>query len=77
MKIAVAQIKCSLGDISANIEQVGLLAQQAAEKGCHVIIFPEMVDTGYEMLVIREKASSWDEAPFQTIQRIALKTAFI
>jgi len=72
MKIAVAQMKCALGDVSANISQVVSLTQKAAEKGCHVIIFPEMVDTGYEMSVIREKASSWEEAPFKSIQKAAL-----
>jgi len=71
MKIAVAQIKCSLGDVSANISQIASLAQKAANKCCHVIVFPEMVDTGYEMSIIREKASTWDEAPFQSIQKIA------
>lgn len=73
MKIAIAQIKCSLGDISANINQIAALTQQAKEKGCDVIVFPEMVDTGYEMSVIREKAASWDEAPFQSLQAIAAK----
>ncbi len=71
MKIAVAQIKCSLGDVSANIDQIVSLSQKAKEKGSDVIVFPEMVDTGYEMSVIREKASSWDEAPFQSIKTIA------
>ncbi len=71
MKIAVAQIKCSLGDTMANLEQIGALTQNAAEKECDVIVFPEMVDTGYDMSVIREKASPWHEAVFQTIQTIA------
>ena len=71
MKIAVAQIKCSLGDITANIDRLSSLSQKAKEKGSDVIVFPEMVDTGYEMSVIREKASSWDEPPFQSIQNIA------
>ncbi|MDZ7332123.1 MAG: carbon-nitrogen family hydrolase [candidate division KSB1 bacterium] len=71
MRIAVAQIKCSLGDPLSNLEQIAALTQNAAEKGCHVIVFPEMVDTGYEMSVVREKASSWNDAPFQTIQNIA------
>jgi len=71
MKVAVAQIKCMLGDPQANLEQISSLCQNAAEKGCDVIVFPEMVDTGYDMSVIREKASSWNEAPFQTIKTIA------
>jgi omega-amidase len=71
MKIAVAQIKCSLGDVSANISQVASLSQAAASKGCHVIVFPEMVDTGYEMSVIRETASSWDGESFHALQQIA------
>jgi len=71
MKIAIGQIKCSLGNVSANIDQMASLSQRAKEKESDVVVFPEMVDTGYEMLVIREKASSWDEAPFQSIQEIA------
>ncbi len=71
MKIAVAQIKCSLGDVTANIEQIASLSQKAAMKGSDVIIFPEMADTGYEMSVIREKASAWDEAPLNALEKVA------
>lgn len=74
MKIAIAQIKCSLGDVSANISQVASLSQTAAGKGCHVIVFPEMIDTGYEMSVIRETASSWDGELFHALQKIASDT---
>lgn len=75
MKIAVAQIKCFLGDVSANIDQIASLSQKAKEKGSDVIVLPEMIDTGYEMSVIRKKACSWDEAPFQSIQQIAKENA--
>ncbi|MDZ7317539.1 MAG: carbon-nitrogen family hydrolase [candidate division KSB1 bacterium] len=71
MKVAVAQMKCTVGNIDANIEQMTAWAKNAADQGCQVIVFPETVDTGYEMTVIREKADFWPGRSFLSVQQIA------
>ncbi|MGD8395506.1 MAG: nitrilase-related carbon-nitrogen hydrolase [Candidatus Eiseniibacteriota bacterium] len=60
MKIAVAQIECRPGDIDANLTRIHERVTRAAEKGCEVVVFPEMVDTGYELAAIQNLASRWD-----------------
>jgi len=59
MKIAVAQISCSLGDPEANLLKVRDFSRRAKELGAELIVFPEMTDTGYSMPVIRAHANHW------------------
>jgi omega-amidase len=60
MKIAVAQISCSLGDPEANLLKVRDFCRRAKETGAELIVFPEMTDTGYSMPVIRAHANHWN-----------------
>ncbi|NQT73962.1 MAG: carbon-nitrogen family hydrolase [Chloroflexi bacterium] len=71
MKIAVAQLDCSLGDIDLNCSKITSFAERAKKEGCDLIVFSEMMDTGYEMHTIQETASSWSEQPFITAKRAA------
>src|SRR5437667_5116044 len=73
MKIAVAQIWCSLGDPEANLSKVRDFSRQAKETGAELIVFPEMTDTGYSMPVIRTHAASWTSGFVPGIQEIATK----
>ena len=59
MKIAVAQISCSLGDPEANLSKVRDFSRRAKEAGAELIVFPEMTDTGYSMPVIQKHADHW------------------
>jgi predicted amidohydrolase len=59
MKIAVAQISCSLGDPEVNLLKVRDFSRRAKEVGAELIVFPEMSDTGYSMQVIQNLAASW------------------
>jgi omega-amidase len=59
MKIAAAQISCSLGDFKANLVKVRDFSAQAKEMKADLIVFPEMVDTGYSMPVIHTHATPW------------------
>jgi predicted amidohydrolase len=59
MKIAVAQISCSLGDPEANLIKVRDFSRLAKEAGAELIVFPEMTDTGYSVPVIRAHAGDW------------------
>lgn len=73
MKVALAQIKCVIGDVIANIQRINELSKEAATQGCEVVIFPEMSDVGYTTSAITENALSWDSKPFHQIRDIALK----
>src|SRR5947207_5100899 len=72
MKIAVAQIACSLGDPEANLLKVRNFSRRAKDVGgAELIVFPEMTDTGYAMPVIREHASDWANGFVLGVQEIA------
>src|SRR5947207_14935047 len=71
MKIAVAQISCSLGDSEANLAKVHDFSRTAKDVGAELIVFPEMTDTGYSMSVIQKYAGHWKSGFVPGIQEIA------
>ena len=71
MKIAVAQISCSLGDPDANLLKVRDFCARAKETDADLIVFPEMIDTGYSMPVIQAHAASWSGGFVPGLQEIA------
>jgi len=71
MKIAAAQIACSLGDVRANVRKMRDFAAQAREGGADLVVFPEVADTGYAMPVIEACATSWTEGAVPELQKIA------
>src|SRR6266536_1105723 len=56
LRIALAQVDTTVGDLAGNCEMVLRRAAEAAERGAHLVAFPEMTLTGYppEDLVFRE-----------------------
>ena len=73
MKIAVAQISCSLGDPEANLLKVRDFSRCAKEAGAELVVFPEMADTGYSMPVIRARAGHWNGGFVPALKEIARK----
>jgi omega-amidase len=71
VKIAVAQIACALGDLSANLHMMRDFAESARAAGAELVVFPEMADTGYAMQVIREQATPWSEGAVPELQKSA------
>lgn len=71
MKIAAAQISCALGDPNANVAKIHDFSSRAKNAGADLIVFPEMVDTGYAMPVIQKHATSWSEGAVPELQKIA------
>ncbi len=71
MKIAAAQISCSLGDIEANVKKIADFAKLAKERGAELVVLPEMADTGYAMSTIRDKAMPWSEGAVPSLRRTA------
>jgi len=71
MKIAAAQISCAPGDLKANVRKIRDFSAQAKKSGTELIVFPEMVDTGYSMPSIQEHATSWNEGAVPKLQETA------
>ena len=71
MKIAVAQITCAVGEITSNVAKMRDFALRAKEAGSALIVFPEMVDTGYSMSVISAHAKRWDQGAVPELRAIA------
>src|SRR5437762_13137492 len=71
MKIAVAQISCSLGDPEANLSKVHDFSRRARDVSAELIVFPEMTDTGYSMSVIQKHASHWKSGFVPGLREIA------
>jgi omega-amidase len=71
MKVAVAQISCALGDFDANLSKVRDFAARAKKSDCELVVFPEMIDTGYSMPVIEKQARRWKEGAAWELQKIA------
>jgi omega-amidase len=71
MKIAIAQISCAPGDFEANVRKIREFCARAKNFGVDLVVFPEMVDTGYSMPVIQKHARTWDEGAVPELQKIA------
>jgi predicted amidohydrolase len=71
MRIAAAQIACTPGDVGANVRKIREFASRAKNSSVELIVFPEMVDTGYSMPVIQKHATAWREGAVPQLQKIA------
>ncbi len=74
LRIALAQINPTVGDLAGNVELVAGAVKAAAEEGAHLVALPEMVLTGYpvEDLALR---SSFVESSRTAMERLALRLA--
>jgi omega-amidase len=75
MKIAAAQISCTPGDFDANLRKVRDFAALAKKSGAELVVFPEMIDTGYSMPVIQKYAKKWSDGAVPELQKIAKETS--
>ncbi|HJS26951.1 MAG TPA: nitrilase-related carbon-nitrogen hydrolase, partial [Actinomycetota bacterium] len=55
MRIALAQVDTTVGDLEGNVELLGAWTARATEANADVVVFPELAITGYppEDLVLR------------------------
>jgi len=74
LRIALAQIGTTVGDLAANVESVLTWSARAAEAGAQVVVFPEMTLTGYpvEDLALR---ASFQRAAGDAAQDLARRLA--
>lgn len=69
MKIAIAQINCTVGDIAGNVRQILSSATQAQEQGASLLVTPELSLCGYppEDLLLRDGFLSACETALQQL----------
>ena len=60
-----------LGDFNANLRKISEFARLAKKSGAELVVFPEMIDTGYSMPVIQKHARTWNEGAVSELQKIA------
>ncbi|MEV0681107.1 NAD+ synthase [Actinosynnema sp. NPDC050436] len=72
LRLALAQVNACVGDLAGNAELVVDWSRKAAESGAHLVVFPEMVLTGYpvEDLALRE---SFAEASRAALAELATR----
>ncbi len=70
LRVALAQVDSTVGDLAGNADTVRRWTARAAAQGCHLVVFPEMVLTGYppEDLVLR---SAFVQASLDALERLA------
>src|SRR4051812_31115924 len=47
MRVAIAQINPTVGDLSGNSALITSFIKQASDSGCDLVLFPELALTGY------------------------------
>jgi NAD+ synthase (glutamine-hydrolysing) len=72
LRIALAQVNATVGDLDGNAELIVAWTRRAAERGARVVVFPEMMLTGYpvEDLALR---TSFVEASIATLHAVAAR----
>jgi NAD+ synthetase len=60
MKVAIAQINPVIGDFDYNFERIKLFAEKARKRSCDLVVFSELVITGYPPRDLLEKKSFID-----------------
>jgi NAD+ synthase (glutamine-hydrolysing) len=74
VRIALAQLNTTVGDLDGNVERMSTWAGRATSEGADVVLFPELAITGYppEDLVLR---SEFVDDNLAALERLAKETA--
>ncbi|HLU99184.1 MAG TPA: NAD+ synthase [Thermobifida alba] len=74
LRLAMAQVNPTVGDLGGNCDIVCEQARRAAEAGAHLVVFPEMVLTGYpvEDLALRR---TFVDASIEAVHALAERLA--
>jgi NAD+ synthase/NAD+ synthase (glutamine-hydrolysing) len=74
MRVALAQINPTVGDVSGNVDRMVRAARDASARGAEVVVFPELSVTGYPPRDLVEKPSFLRRSEAET-ERLARETA--
>ena len=74
MRVALAQLNCTVGDLDANTDRILQCAREANDQGAHLTVFPELSICGYPPLDLVTTAGFRDANEGQ-LQRLARESA--
>jgi NAD+ synthase (glutamine-hydrolysing) len=74
LRIALAQVNATVGDLAGNTDLVLAWTRRAAGQGARVVVFPEMVLTGYPVEDLALRASFVD-ASVRAVHQLAARLA--
>jgi NAD+ synthetase len=79
MKIALAQINPTVGDIASNLAKISAFAAQAKASNAELVIFPELAICGYPPLdlVLKESFVQANLQALHTLERVARDIAVL
>jgi omega-amidase len=71
LTISLAQMRIALGDVKRNFTNVEKLTAEAARRGSHLVVFPELWSTGYALDRAREFADPLNAGIFAQLSTVA------
>ena len=74
IRIALAQINPTLGDLAANADLISKYATDAANAGAVIVVYPEMIVTGYPVEDLATR-SSFRSASINSVNNIAKRVS--
>src|SRR6202161_1078915 len=74
MRIALAQLNPTVGDLAGNVDRMTRASRDAAARGAEVVVFPELSVTGYPPRDLVEKPSFLERSQ-RELERLARETA--
>ena len=74
MRIALAQLNPTVGDLAGNVDRMVRASRDAAARGAEVVVFPELSLTGYPPRDLVEKPN-FIECSERELERLARETA--
>src|SRR5437879_7318317 len=74
MRVALAQMNSTVGDLAGNADRMARAAREAAARGAEVAVFPELCITGYPPRDLVEKPSFLERSE-RELERLARETA--
>ena len=69
--VSLAQMQIALADVRKNIKQFEDLTAEAARRGSHLVVFPELWSTGYALDQAREFGAALNAGTFAHVSTIA------
>ena len=69
--ISLAQMNITLGDVRRNVNKVERLTKDAAQRGSHLVVFPELWSTGYALDRAKEFADQLNAGIFNQLSTFA------
>src|SRR5690606_2118739 len=71
LSITLAQMHIALGDVGRNFRRMQDWAEEAARRGSHLVVFPELWSTGYALEEAKELASALNSGMFTQVTTVA------